>query len=101
MMIQNITSQVGWGIHTEWLSWLQRECIPEIMATGLFVSYQLVKVWNVDDLDGPTYALQLYAENAEQIGVFNEVDAPRIASQSAGLWGDAIVNFTSLMEVVN
>ena len=101
MIIQNTTTQIPWPIHAQWLRWMQNECIPEIMASGYFESFQFVKVLNIDDLEGPMYALQLYAVDMEAVNAFNLEMAATLAQKVQERWGESALSFTSLMEVIN
>ena len=65
MIIYNITTKVHWSIHDEWLRWMQQTHIKEIMETGCFTRYQMVKLLETDEEEGATYAIQYYAENME------------------------------------
>ena len=54
MFIYNITTQVSWGIHEEWLKWQLSEHIPQIMSKGCFKKYQMQKLLEIDETEGPT-----------------------------------------------
>jgi N-acetyl-gamma-glutamylphosphate reductase len=43
MIIYNVTSNVQESIR-QWMIWMQHKHIPEILATGKFVSARLVRV---------------------------------------------------------
>ena len=53
MLIYNITIQVNWTIHNEWLPWMQEVHIPEVMATGMFTHFRILRLLEVDESDGP------------------------------------------------
>ena len=42
------------------------EHIKEIMETGCFTRYQMVKLLETDEEEGATYAIQYYAENMKR-----------------------------------
>lgn len=101
MIIYNITTKIAWPIHNEWKEWLFGEQLPTIMATGLFDRYQLVQLLEVDEEDGPTYALQLYSESLQNIDAYREKHLDELERMERELWGDGIISFRSLMEVIN
>jgi hypothetical protein len=45
MIIYNVTSNVQESIR-QWMIWMQHKHIPEILATGKFISARLVRVFN-------------------------------------------------------
>ena len=101
MIIYNITTQVSWPVHDRWKTWLLDSCIPSMLATGIFSHYQLVRLLEVDEADGITYALQLYVKENCSIRDYKRVHEPSIQQQEKLLWGDEILSFPSLMEVIN
>lgn len=101
MTILNITIKISWEIHEQWKSWLLKEYVPAILATSLFERYQFVHLLEMDDEDGLTYALQLYAPNGEQINVYRKHHLQEFDSKAYELWGDRMVSFLSVMEVIN
>ena len=64
-IILNVTMKAEAQIAAVFLRWLQEEHIPEMMRTGCFREYKLVKLLEVDDSEGPTYAIQYLAERME------------------------------------
>lgn len=101
MIIYNITTKIAWHIHDEWKEWLFNAQLPEIMSTGLFEHYQFVRLLEVDDEDGPTYALQLYSASVENIDAYREKHLDEIERQEHTIWGNDIISFRSLMKVIN
>ena len=100
MYIYNVTTHVHWSIHEAWVQWMQQEHIPAIMATGYFEKYQLVRVLETDETEGPTYAVQYFSHTKEDYLRYIENHAPRLREESQNKWGELCLSFRSLMEVV-
>jgi hypothetical protein len=100
MIIYNVTIQVDEGIAVEWLSWLQQEHIPDVMASGCFVKHQLVKILNTDP-GSVSYAVQYYADNQQQLDRYLEEYATGLRKKGLDRWGDRFIAFRTIMEVVN
>jgi hypothetical protein len=101
MIIYNVTIQVTWAIHDAWFEWMKLQHIPEIMNTGLFDHYQMVKLIDTEEKDGPTYAIQYYALNESDYREYLEKHAELLRQKSFERWGDQFVAFRSAMEVIN
>ena len=101
MFIYNITTQVSWGIHEEWLKWQLSEHIPQIMGKGCFTKYQMQKLLEIDDTEGPTYAIQYYAESKADYNRYIELYAPELRKTASARWGEQFVSFRTLMQVVH
>jgi|SRR5690606_39889628 len=100
MIIYNVTVKVDAGIAESWLQWLLREHIPDVMGTGCFNSYRVVRLLEVDDAEGPTYAIQYEAALRSDYNRYIELYAQEMRKRSYDKWGDAFIAFRSVMEVV-
>jgi hypothetical protein len=101
MIIYNITTQVLWAIHDQWMNWFRNEYLPAILATGLFSHYQLTRLLEVNEDEGPTYAVQLYTGSLELFYNFREEYAEDFENIQRETWGNNVYSFPSLMEVIN
>lgn len=101
MIIYNITTLVSWPIHDEWREWMTAEFLPQMLSTKLFTHYQLVRLMEVNEEDGPTYAVQLYLKNATDFDLYREKYLRMFQQREKLLWGDDATSFASLMEVIN
>lgn len=101
MLIYNVTSKVSWQVKDAWLQWMQADHIPEIISTGLFLKFQLVRLQDVDDIDGPTFAVQYYLENRENYDLYIRQFAADFRYKTINRWGEEVISFRTLMEVIN
>ena len=99
-LILNTTIKVDHRIADAWLQWTKEEYIPMVEQTNCFVWTRLVRLLEVDDEDGPTYALQFAAASKADYLRYNELHAVRLQKQSFDKWGDRFIAFRSLMEVL-
>ncbi|HLO81502.1 MAG TPA: DUF4286 family protein [Chitinophagaceae bacterium] len=100
MIIYNVTTQVNWKIHDAWLAWMKGEHIPEVLATGLFTHHRLLRLIDVEEAEGPTYAVQYFTSTREKYNLYIANDAKELREKTLQKWGDQIFAFRSLMEVV-
>lgn len=100
MIIYNVTVKVEAQIADTWLQWLLNEHIPAIMDTNCFVDYKLVRLLEVDDTEGPTYAMQYFAESKADYNRYISIHASKMRKLSFEKWGDRFIAFRSVMEVV-
>jgi len=100
MIIYNVTIKVDESIAQHWLQWLLNEHIPDVMHTSCFVDYKVVRLLEVDDDDGPTYAIQYYAKSKSDYNRFIEMYAATLGQLSFEKWGERFIAFKSVMEVV-
>ena len=101
MIIYNVTLQPTWSIHEAWLKWMKQKHIPDVMATGCFTENRFVRVLEVDEEEGPTYASQYHADTKEDYLRYISEFAPLMRKDVTDNWGDQLSLFRSLMEVVH
>jgi len=101
MIILNITTQVSHAAHEAWLKWFTEEHLPAIMRTGSFTHAQWVRVRELADEEGLTYAVQLYCPDWSALDAFRINELPRFRESEKKLWGNNIFSFESVMEVIN
>lgn len=100
MIIYNVTIKVDKSIAIEWLQWLLNEHIPEVMQTGCFTENKVVRLLEVDDTEGPTYAVQYFAQSKAIYNQYISKFAPLLRDKSFQKWGDRFIAFRSVMEIV-
>jgi hypothetical protein len=99
-LIYNVTVKVDQSIANDWLEWLTNEHIPEIMATNCFTDYKLVRLLETDDSEGPTYAIQYFADSRTDYDRYIGSYAPALRKKTTEKWGERFYAFRSLLEVV-
>lgn len=101
MFIYNVTIKLHESIHTAWLQWLKEEHVPEVVATGCFTNANILRLLEVDDSEGPTYAIQYFAESKALYNKYIEKFAGLMRQKSFDKWGDKFIAFRSVMMLVD
>jgi len=99
MLLYNVTSIIEDASADRWLQWMQEVHIPKVMATGMFVSYKLLKVLDSPN-EGVTYCTQYFAEHMENYQEYQQHFAPALQAEVAELFNNQAVSFRTLMEYV-
>lgn len=100
-IIYNVTVKVEWSIHHDWLEWMKTEHMPEVAATGCFTHFHLVRLIESDDRDGPTYAAQYFALTKSDYDRYIDQYSVNLRNKAIELWGDQLVAFRTVMEIVH
>ena len=101
MFIYNVTVKVSHSISTPWLQWLKEIHIPEVLATGCFDDATVLQLLEIDDTEGPTYAIQYKALSKAAYNLYVNKFADDLRQKSFAKWGDQFIAFRSLMQIVN
>lgn len=100
MIIYNVTYKVDWSISEDWLRWMKSDYIPLVLDCHLFYHHQMVKLLQVEETDGPTYAVQLYTRSLGDYNQYLSEFAPGHLRLETDTWGSHFINFGTIMEVV-
>ncbi|MBC7886554.1 MAG: DUF4286 family protein [Ferruginibacter sp.] len=101
MIIYNVTIKVASPIQNEWLNWMKEVYIPDMMNTGCFTGSRILRLLETDDTEGPTYAIQYFAESKAIYNRYIENFAGTMLQKSFDKWGDQFFAFMSVLQVVN
>jgi hypothetical protein len=92
---------VSHAVHDQWLLWMKEEHLPEIMATGLFERNQFMRLLDIEEEQGITYAVQFFASTKENYDTYISNHAPALRLKGTEKWGDQVVGFRTLMKIVH
>ncbi len=101
MIIYNVTIKVAAPIEDAWLQWQQQEHIPEMIATGCFTHAVLTRLLEIDDSEGPTFAVQFHAESKANYNRYIDKFSQTMREKSFEKWGNQFIAFRSVMQIVN
>ena len=101
MILYNVTIKVHNNIHNEWLQWLKEEHVIDIMQTKCFADFKILRLLEVDETEGPTYAVQYFAESKALYNLYIEKFATEMRNRSFAKWGDKFIAFRSVMQIVD
>ncbi len=100
MIIYNVTIKISKSIADNWMQWLKEEHIPDVTGTGCFTTANILQLLEIDDDEGPTYAIQYFAESREKYDFYIENFADLMREKSFQKWGDQFIAFRSVMKIV-
>ncbi|WP_029274165.1 DUF4286 family protein [Pedobacter borealis] len=99
MFLYNVTLILDDAAAEEWLQWMQDVHIPEVMATGMFISNRLLKVVDSPN-EGVTYCAQYVAKTLDHYNKYQEIFAPALQAELNERYKNRFVAYRSLMEFV-
>ena len=100
-LIYNVTIKVESSIASDWLRWLKEEHIPDMTGTGCFTHAVILRLTEVDDSEGPTYAVQYHSNSKTDYDKYVAQYSEEMRNRSFSKWGHKFIAFRSLLEVVD
>ena len=101
MIVYNVTIKIDLDVHDLWLRWMKEEHIPEVMQSGCFTECKILKLLTeAEDNDGVNYAIQYTAPNLGSYHQYRDEFAPALQAKTKAKYGDDVLAYRSLLEVI-
>lgn len=81
MFIYSVTIALDKEVEQEWLDWMKRKHIPDVLNTGCFKGYNIFQVYSAYQNDGVTYNIQYTFEKIEDIENYQKNFAPELQKE--------------------
>jgi hypothetical protein len=78
LIIYSVTVSIDGAIEHDWLVWMRDHHIPEVIATGYFVSHSMRRVTEPSDVERPSYNIEYTCESLEQLQTYQQNHAPAL-----------------------
>lgn len=101
MIIYNVTCNMHLSTAEEWLNWMKKEHLPEVMATGCFLEYKILRLLNHDAEDeGVNYAIQYTCDSIETLERYRRDFGPGLMQKTAAKYGESVLAYRSVLEII-
>lgn len=101
MVLYNVTVNIDDDVEQDWINWMKNEHIPEVMQTGYFEEYRMMRMLSESaDETGNTYAIQYMANTLAELETYLEKAAPKLQKQSIIRYGTKMAAFRTVLEEV-
>lgn len=101
MIIYNVTINIPDELHDEWLLWMKQTHLPDVMNTGMFTSYRMLKLLTRQpDEVGTTYAIQYNCPTKENYDRYAAEFGPALQTETRKKFGETLLAFRTLLEEV-
>lgn len=100
MILYNVTVKIDHQIEEEWVRWMKRIHIPQVMKTGFFTEYKMLRLMSVDESDGLTYAIQYFCKDIKDYMEYQNVHAPALQKDHTERYQGKFVSFRTIMREV-
>ena len=100
MFIYNVTVSISNTLEAEWLQWMKQTHIPNVLNTGMFLSYQIYKVLSHDDPATNSFCVMYQVEKIENFVRYLNEFAPAMRAEMDKTYGGQYAAFRTLLEEV-
>lgn len=101
MIIYNVTVAIDAAKEAEWLQWMQKTHIPEMLQTGCFTQARMHKVLHSADENGhPSYAVQYHLHNRSLLETYYQQYADKLRDRAFAAFGNQFIAVRTELEEV-
>jgi len=99
MIIYNVTVVIDEDILEEWLNWMQKKHIPDVMATGKFIDGKLSRIL-AEEEGGLSFSVQYLCQDMETYDAYQKENAPELQKEHNDRYAGKSVAFRTLLNVL-
>lgn len=101
MIVYSVTITIDDSVELDWLKWMKENHIPDVMNTGSFTSYRMLKVINnTNQGDGQSYNIQYDCPSMAELHNYQIKHAPKLQKEHSDRYKDKFAAFRTLLEKV-
>ena len=97
MIIYSVTITIQASIESEWVEWMNRVHVPDVLRTGCFSECRTHKVLGSDG-DEPIYVLQYYCRSVEEYHRYRDNFAPALQKEHSDRFSGRFRGSRQLLE---
>ena len=98
-LIYNVTISVEPEVQNAWLSWMLKDHLREMLATGCFLGFRFCELQNTEGT-GPTYTVQYELSSDEDLKKYEREFAPAMRAKSQERFGTKALAFRTTMQMI-
>lgn len=99
MILYNVTVSIDEGIQEEWLAWMRKKHIPDVLETGCFIEARISRVHGEED-GGLTYAISYIAPTREKYDEYLSNYASELQKEHTEKYSGQFAAFRTLLSVI-
>lgn len=100
MILYNVTVNIDDSVHDEWLNWMIKKHIPDVLATGLFIGNKIYRIFNPGSEEGNTYSIQYFLNSIKDYEKYQKEFAPGLQDEHSKKYSGKFTAFRTIMESV-
>jgi hypothetical protein len=99
-VLYNVTISIDAYIESDWLEWMKKVHIPDVMKTGFFTENRICRVHDYEE-GGLTYAIQYVAKSMEDLETYRRDFSPGLQQEHTARYGGKFAAFRTVLEIVH
>ncbi len=98
-ILYSVTVKIDNQVHDDWLEWMKKVHIPDVMATEMFESSRICRILSQDESEGVSYSIQYICPNMKTLQQYSAKFAIKLQQEHADRYKNKYVAFRTLLEI--
>lgn len=99
MVVYNVTISLDQEVSQEWLEWMRKTHVPDVMKTGHFRDCKICRVHGEEE-GGITFAIMYTAFSLEDLNTYEEQHANRLQAEHTSKFSGKFASFRTTLSVL-
>lgn len=100
MILYNVTVNIEKHVEEEWVLWMKKTHIPDVLATGMFSENRFYKILHDSEDGSVNYSVQYFTDSMEKIMEYQNKFSQKLQDDVKEKFQDKFVVFRTLLETV-
>jgi hypothetical protein len=101
MLLYNVTVTIDLDAHEDWRRWMLETHIPDVMITGMFISYRFNRLIGHEHTDSEIYSIQYAVKDMAHLVRYQNEFAPALQQEHRARYEGKYAVFRTVMEVID
>ena len=101
MLLYNVTVTIDIEVHEDWVKWMQETHIPDIMMTGMFISYRMCRLIGHEHTEAEIYTVQYLVKDMALLMQYQQEFSPGLQREHRERYDGKYAVFRTVMEVLD
>jgi len=100
MILYNVTINIDYDVHDEWLKWMKEVHVPDVINTRLFLNARICRI-HAEEEGGKSYSIQYLLKNMKDYELYQKDFSLKLQQEHSLKYKGKFVAFRTILEVVH
>lgn len=100
MILYNVTINIEQTVEIQWLDWMKRKHIKDVLDTNCFISARFSRLASHTEPNSTNYVVQFLCDSDEKLKEYQSIYAANLKKEGKELFGDKLQTFRTELEVI-
>ncbi len=101
MILYNVTVCIDNDVKDDWMEWMQKTHIPDVMNTGLFLEYKMSLILGEENEKSTTLAIQYLCKDIADFEKYQSKYAQKLQADHNARYSGKFGAFRTLLRVIS